>query len=366
MAWWSRVRINPDQLLREIQEFPGEESRRRKAQLEEIEKALERYRWTLGLVKRGTGESALNEVHYQMREPMEKCSAALIEVASALDEASWQLFQRIREDRHGSISVHQVHAEDRADRVADLIFFHGLDGDPFTTWCHDQVRPNNSWPYWLADDLPKVGVWLYDYPAASSGWWGHSLSLKELAQTAMHKLRAAELDSRSIIFVAHSLGGLVIKEMARLARNQQSAEHQYISKLLRGIVFLATPHTGAGLATAVGYARSFYRATPVVEALRQDDAYTRELAQWFSTRFHVEYPHVEVRSYRETMPLKGLVMVVDETSANPRVDGVELIPVERRDHIMISKCRAPTEIVYTDVNAMLRRIIEPARAADLA
>ena len=229
---------------------------------------LQRYCWTLSLVKTGAGERTRDDVHRRMRKPMDESSEALIKVASALDEASHRMFGLIREDRLAYNSVHQVHSDQRADRVADLVFFHRLRRRSI----HDLVSQSC-----LAEH--QLAVLACRGPAESRGLalrlsGGIELLVGPLpltegaAQTAVHNLRNADLNSRPIIFVAHSLGGLVVKQMARL-RMTSSAPNRFINELLRGIVFLATPHTGAGLATAIDYARKFYRATPVVKALRR-------------------------------------------------------------------------------------------------
>jgi hypothetical protein len=38
------------------------------------------------------------------------------------------------------------------DRVADIIFVHGLDGDAFKTWRKGR-NPENYWPKWLVKGL---------------------------------------------------------------------------------------------------------------------------------------------------------------------------------------------------------------------
>ena len=43
-------------------------------------------------------------------------------------------------------------------RAGDVIFVHGLNGNPQEYWCHDG-KLENSWPVWLGEDLSDVGVW---------------------------------------------------------------------------------------------------------------------------------------------------------------------------------------------------------------
>ncbi|KAK3681681.1 hypothetical protein B0T22DRAFT_348844, partial [Podospora appendiculata] len=53
--------------------------------------------------------------------------------------------------------------------------------------------------------------------------------------------------SRPLLFVAHSLGGIVVKEMLRRAKNCQSRQphlHQICGATV-GIMFFGTPHGGA-------------------------------------------------------------------------------------------------------------------------
>ena len=69
---------------------------------------------------------------------------------------------------------------DRPDRVADVIFVHGLDGDARTTW-HPKDRPDAFWPAWLGADVPAVGVWSLGYAVSASAWKGHAMPLADRA-----------------------------------------------------------------------------------------------------------------------------------------------------------------------------------------
>ena len=50
---------------------------------------------------------------------------------------------------------------------ADVVFVHGLMGDPFKTWRHGETE-DTSWPHWVMEEFPKIGVWTLGYPAALS------------------------------------------------------------------------------------------------------------------------------------------------------------------------------------------------------
>jgi hypothetical protein len=58
-----------------------------------------------------------------------------------------------------------------------------------------------------------------------------------------------ETNSRPIIFVVHSLGGLVCADMLLASRNSAEEHLQTVISCTRGIIFLGTPHQGSGLAT---------------------------------------------------------------------------------------------------------------------
>ena len=65
------------------------------------------------------------------------------------------------------ISTHPA-SEVSAKRELDVVFVHGLGGDPFGTWRHGQDE-STSWPHWLAEEYgERIGVWSFGYPANKS------------------------------------------------------------------------------------------------------------------------------------------------------------------------------------------------------
>lgn len=88
----------------------------------------------------------------------------------------------------------------------------------------------------------------------------HQQSYQSILSHAQDLLRDVQLEresaeeaKRPIIFVGHSLGGLVIKEaLCRSANYAQRKTHVRLAAIenhCTGIVFLGTPHRGADLAT---------------------------------------------------------------------------------------------------------------------
>ena len=91
-------------------------------------------------------------------------------------------------------------------------FVHGLGGDAFITWGRD-VGDDTFWPQWIADDLKQVDVYSLDYEASPSAWLGTTMPLFDRAKQVLAWLE--EVAHRPLVFVCHSMGGLLAKELIR-------------------------------------------------------------------------------------------------------------------------------------------------------
>ncbi len=133
--------------------------------------------------------------------------------------------------------------------VGNVVFVHGLDGDAVLSW---QAKANkDAWPKWLGEDLGGIGVWAISYDASSSGWRGHSMPVFDRAANVLAKLEASRLLNWPLVFVCHSLGGLLVKEMLRVGRDSGNANWTAINTHTKGIAFLSTPHSGSDVANWV-------------------------------------------------------------------------------------------------------------------
>ena len=55
---------------------------------------------------------------------------------------------------------------DRPERRGDVLFVHGLNGNPRAYW-FPPGEPDKFWPAWVGEDLPDVGVWSLGYENAA-------------------------------------------------------------------------------------------------------------------------------------------------------------------------------------------------------
>src|SRR5262245_43208380 len=110
--------------------------------------------------------------------------------------------------------LHKISKLESSPR-GSVIFVHGLGGDPFTTW--QKGDGSTFWPAWLSTDLPDVAVYTLEYDAAPSKWTGTAMALPDRATNILNLLIAEQCDKFPIVFVCHSLGGLVVKQLLRIA-----------------------------------------------------------------------------------------------------------------------------------------------------
>lgn len=252
-------------------------------------------------------------------------------------------------------------------RKADVVFIHGLGGDAFGTWRHGE-GVDTSWPHWLAETFPDVGVWSLEHAADPSkplGFFskllgkggrdaGQGMSLPDRAGQILDLLRLDRhfRGERPIVFVCHSLGGLLAKQILRQAHdNAGNTGAESISRRTAGVLFLATPHNGAGLASLADKFAAICGPTASLEALKAHDPHLRNLYNWY--RNHAPRLGIETETYYEGHDVFGL-RIVDETSSQPGV-GPDAVMLDE-DHLSIAKPREADAQVCRALEEMLRKV----------
>jgi hypothetical protein len=250
----------------------------------------------------------------------------------------------------------RVGGDSQGSRGADIIFVHGLDGDARSTW---QNKENSSlfWPAWLAEDVPGATVWSLGYEVSSSAWRGSSMPLSDRATNALATLETQGLGERPIVFICHSLGGLLVKQMLRHALDFGVAAWRNIAERTAGIVFLSTPHSGSDISNWMKHIGVLLRLTVSVDELKAHDPRLRELNTWF--RNSPLAPAMRIQVYCEKLPVGAGILVVNETSADPGLQGVIPIPVDE-DHVSICKPETREKLVYSRVKRFVTDVVRSA------
>jgi pimeloyl-ACP methyl ester carboxylesterase len=235
-----------------------------------------------------------------------------------------------------SVSAHPPHADARphalpgyirgskeshADRV--IVFIHGVFGDGTSTWTNPATGA--YFPALIRDDktFDGVDIWVHEFDTPKLR---RTYTIDELADHLRKYLNNDNViaNHHQVIFVCHSLGGLVARAYLLKYRLPVSQVPM--------IYFFSTPTTGADVATLA----SFISANPQLTDMRKmttDSPGT--IGTWQSQWVASEYNHATL-SYcgYETLPIHGVQIVQRESATN--LCNTRFDPI-RRDHIAIVK-----------------------------
>ncbi|KAI0122935.1 hypothetical protein BJ170DRAFT_118323 [Xylariales sp. AK1849] len=158
------------------------------------------------------------------------------------------------------------------------------------------------------------------------------------------------------MFVVHSMGGLVVKKALTLGYNDP--QYQQILNTVCGIVFLATPHRGSGLA---GILNKFLRVTfqstkKYVSDLQRNSSGIEDINDQF--RHHA--PRLQIVSFFETLPSHfGMtkIIVVERDSAILGYSNEISAPLNA-DHHTVCKYASRHDPNYVTVRNVIRSMVE--------
>jgi hypothetical protein len=247
-------------------------------------------------------------------------------------------------------------------RRRDVVFIHGLMGDARDTWLSDD-KSKFFWPEALVKEFPDSGVWSIDYDASPSDWLGGTMPVIDRSKNLLEQLAQKNVGQKPLVFVCHSLGGIVVKQMLRHSLTLGKPEWESIGKHTKGVVFLATPHTGSYAALLVNYVSYFapnLKTTVTLQELEPNANILADLNEWY--RNAPETRNVKTHVLYETLPMltiKPPIIIVDRASSDPGIKGAPIIPVDA-DHVSISKPSDTDSLVFTSAVGFIRKTLIPA------
>lgn len=209
----------------------------------------------------------------------------------------------------------------------------------------------DCWPsLWLANDFPGARILSVEYAAPAVDAEGHVLPFDELGSRMLDKLVAAGVGQRPVVLVAHSLGGLLAKEMLlQGAQAAQGSGRAEFTDSTRGLVFYSVPHFGSWLADLGWRLKGGWAPSPHVAQLRYGP-HLEELND-FVRKLHKK-KKVEVLSFLETGKTafltgpKGYAINVEVVPLESAYPGYGDLQVMDRDHINSCKPASREEESY--------------------
>ncbi|TGJ83296.1 hypothetical protein E0Z10_g5439 [Xylaria hypoxylon] len=239
--------------------------------------------------------------------------------------------------------------------MVSIVFVHGLRGHPQRTWEHRQTEANEQ-----TAETPRrrhrfTAIFRPQHAASTSAsvdenriennvFWPRDYLLEDVSEAEV-----------PIIFIAHGLGGIVVKDAIRRSELCQSR-----TKL---IVFLGTPHRGS---SSGGWG---VIASNLVSLALQDSnkriVQTLEPNSEILDNIHDEFlkivhrASIKVHSFQEARPISG---VVDDYSSKvglpPFSETVESIDA---NHMQMARCKNKLDSQYQAVSGVLKQFIRSGK-----
>ncbi|XP_033119502.1 protein SERAC1-like [Anneissia japonica] len=277
--------------------------------------------------------------------------------------------------------IYQLHPQYRYsdEIVADVVFVHGLLGGAFHSWrqrANDKGESPSSpdkdsadendivknltpcWPKtWLAEDCPHLRILTVAYETQVSEWTStcpygqEKRSLAARSQELLKKLEEAGIGQRPVIWVTHSMGGLLVKQM--LITAWQSKSQRTVASETAGVVFYSTPHQGSAIAAYSQQASYLLYPSVEVAELRQNSPSLRQLHGQF--RAFVQTFGLPVLSFGEMQPTEVALLklfVVPMSSAHPGFGDFHML---NTNHFGVCKPTSRSSPVYQVLLKYLNR-----------
>ncbi|EXU95839.1 kinesin light chain-like protein [Metarhizium robertsii] len=253
------------------------------------------------------------------------------------------------------------------DAVVDIVFVHGLEGDRETTWTAENAP--GPWPQVLLPaKIPGARILTFGYDPRVANW-PYVASLVQVAKNSgnlVSKLaefrRKDNTHQRPIIFVCHDFGGLILEDGLFTSSCSSEESGRNIVYSTRGIIFLGTPHRGAGWTKLLlaEHTRkcpndrdlNMLRQGPKILARIQD--------RFFSLRSRLlvkALTPIQISCFFETLSLPQVGLVVPQESATvPRCNSIAM----RKNHMNMTKFAAPDdpdfEFLCTELGLLVAEI----------
>lgn len=245
--------------------------------------------------------------------------------------------------------------------MSSIVFVHGLTGNREKTWTHQN---KTFWPIaLLSEDFPRARILTFGYDADVVRFWtiASSNRLDDHGKSLAYALldHRGSVEQRPILFIAHSLGGLVCEEALNLSSKRQDLQSMLTNTL--GIVFMGTPHGGshvAGWGTTVAKYVNVFRGTnrEILHNLQPGSSDLQRTEEDFQHMMMRDDIKLKIYCFYEALKMNDTVgkIVERESAILPAYDNCSI----NADHRTMTKFTGRADAGYGQVRGVLERWIK--------
>lgn len=240
-----------------------------------------------------------------------------------------------------------AHGTSWTDRAIDIINIHGVQG--YDTWEHRTLGVGDSIKtiFWVRDllpqDFPSARIFTYHYPSTA---FRNGQGITRAAEKLLNKLKNLQADnievrftspvpfysistiskirkvcngltlhyqrSRPIVFICHSVGGLILQcALGNAFDKEGDTAFNDIITVTKGIIFLGTPHLSSELDISVS---RIVAASQTTTSIMVDTQFMAHVLVRFASLSQHNPPWKVVHCYEE-LPLPGTSFRVSQSLA---------------------------------------------------
>ncbi|TVY82002.1 Protein SERAC1 [Lachnellula suecica] len=248
----------------------------------------------------------------------------------------------------------------------DIVAVHGLSPLKNLKHAEDTWTAKSNGKMWLRDFLPhktpNCRIFLFGYnsnAALSTSTAGVQDQAETLFSRLIWERKAAP--NRPLLFICHSLGGLIVKQGLMLCRMNDRLLPLY--KSTYGLVFFATPHRGGKHAGTGALIASIAKgilgneSNNYISALKSNSYFAEILRNTFMER----QEDFNVLTFYETLPVPHVGIVVERESAVLGLPGEREIKINMHaDHSNICKFEDENGEDFRPVWQAIQGLVEAA------
>ncbi|KAG9755457.1 hypothetical protein KCU73_g5407, partial [Aureobasidium melanogenum] len=305
--------------------------------------------------------------------------------------------------------------------IADIVFVHGLKGHPRDTWLYGKQNTAQSttasestvrnrslrmrlfgrnrsvgdtsgessrgvsedspycfWPYDLLskdDTISQARILLYGYDSHPTHFYKagtNRMTITQHAENLMHNVAGVreQYQGRPLIFVAHSLGGILVKGALNESRQMTQRQYSDLFSSCRAIIFMGTPHLGAEVAAWGTMMSNIVGALPggfstysgVLRGLEPDSETLYTITRRFNEILNQaipDYDKIQICSVQEglgmsTIKGSGSKVVPDYSSKFNRTDIEQSFFNQTANHMTMCKFSFANDQTYKNILRILK------------